>query len=149
MCASGDVVSSTSLRWRTSSILDISVLGGDRSGMVWLLVFIIWWVTSKVQPDEAHPSPGWTRGRWDHRGTLLSIWPLSSNYEDNRPVMPCWHQLFHTQLVRFVEDGDVLFLPVQVKRTCSLFHDDSMKEFKSLTNNLDVQNRLSFFPPSF
>ena len=34
--------------------------GGNRSGMVWLLVFIRWCVTDKVQPDGAHPSPGRT-----------------------------------------------------------------------------------------
>ena len=59
------------------------------------LVFIIWWVTGMVQPDGVHPSPGRTCGRWVHRGTLLPIWPLSSHYEDIRPVMPCWRQLFH------------------------------------------------------
>ena len=59
---------------------------GDQSGMVWLLVFITWWVTGKVQPDGAYPSLGRTRGGWVHRGTLLSIWLLFSNYEDIRPV---------------------------------------------------------------
>ena len=66
--------------------------------VIWLLIIIIWWVTGKVQPDRAHPSPGRTGGRWVHRGTLLPIWPLSWNYEDIRPVTPCWHQLFHPWL---------------------------------------------------
>ena len=30
--------------------------GDDRSGMVWLLVFIIWWVMGRVQPDGGHIS---------------------------------------------------------------------------------------------
>ena len=67
--------------------------GGDRSGMVWLCVVIAWWVSGKVQPDGAYPSPGRTRGRWV-RGTLPPVWPLSSYYEDICLVMPCLHQLF-------------------------------------------------------
>ena len=70
--------------------------GGDRSGMVWLFVVIAWWVLGKVQPDGAYPSPGRTRGRWVYCGTLPLIWPLSSYYEYISPVMPCWHQLFHS-----------------------------------------------------
>ena len=81
--------------WCTAEGAVLVDLGGNRSGMKWLLVFIIWWITGKVQPDTARPSPGQTRGRWVHRGTLAPIGPLSLNYEDIRPEMPCWHQLFH------------------------------------------------------
>ena len=54
--------------------------GGDRSDMVCLLVVMAWWVTGKVQPDGAYPSPGRTHSRWVHRGTLPPIWPLSLCY---------------------------------------------------------------------
>ena len=42
---------------------------------------ITWWVTGKIQPDCAHPSPIQTHGNWIHHGTLPPIWPLSLNYE--------------------------------------------------------------------
>ena len=107
--AYGDVVSSTIFddapvayltppSWCTAEGTVLVDPGGDRSGMVWLCAVIAWWVLGKVQPDETHLSPGRTRGRWVHRGTLPPIWPLSSCYEDIRPGMPCWHQLFHPKL---------------------------------------------------
>ena len=49
--------------WCTAEGVALVDPGGDRSGMVWLLVFITWYVKGKVQPDGAHPSPGRTRGR--------------------------------------------------------------------------------------
>ena len=88
---------------------------GDRPDIVRLLVFITWWVTDKVQPDGAHPSPDPLRGHWVHRGTPPPIW------------------LFFFELWRYppsdavltpaispisVEGRGVLFLPVQVQRTC-------------------------------
>ena len=92
----------------------------DRSGMVWLCVVIAWWVLGKVQPGAAHPSPGRTRGRWV-RGTLPPIWPLSSYYEDIRPVMPCWDHIYipnvvyhyypNPHLLAHMETGDVCCLP--------------------------------------
>ena len=37
-----------------------------------------------------------SHGTWRSPSLSKSITlPLSSNYEDIRPVMPCWHQLFH------------------------------------------------------
>ena len=67
----------------------------DQFGIVWLVVFISGWVMGKVQPDRDYPFPGQTGGLCVHHGTIPPIWPLSSNYEDIHPVIPCFHQLFH------------------------------------------------------
>ena len=82
-------------RWYALLLLFFLRFSSIRFGMVWLLFVIVWWVTGKVQPGGDYPSPGRTRGRRVHRGTLPPVWPLSSYYEAIRPVMPCWHQLFH------------------------------------------------------
>ena len=84
-----------------------------------MIYFIICWVTGKVQPDGAHPSPGRSRGRWVYRGTLPPIWPLSSNYEDIRSDAVLTSAILPIT-GRLVEGGNILFLPVQIQRTCPL-----------------------------
>ena len=73
-----------------------SLLTRAATDPVWYgcFVFITCWVTGKVQPDRAYPSPGRTRGCLVHCETLPHIWPFSSYYEDIRLVMPYWHQPF-------------------------------------------------------
>ena len=61
--------------WCTAEGAVLVDLVGDRSGMVYLLVFIIWWVTHKVQDDGVHPFSGRTLGRWIHCRTLPPILP--------------------------------------------------------------------------
>ena len=75
--------------WYTAEGAVLVDPGCDRSGMVWLRVVITWRVTGKLQPDGAHPSPDRIRGSLVYHGALPPIWPLSSNYEDIRPVMLC------------------------------------------------------------
>ena len=48
--------------------------------------------------------------------TLLPIWLFSSNHEDIHPVMPAISPITG----RLLEGRSVLFLPVQVQRTCPL-----------------------------
>ena len=93
----------TPLSWCTAEGVVTVDPGGDRSSMVWLLVFIIWRVTGKVHPNGAHSSPGRTRGRWVHRGILPPIWPLSSTYEDICPVIS--PTLFYIYLERIMTDA--------------------------------------------
>ena len=101
--------------WCTMKGAILVDLGGDRSSMIWLFIVIAWWVIGKVHPDGAHPSPSRTRGCWVHCGTLPSIWPFSSNYEDICPVMLCWHQLFHPQLEDSWRVGESYSFPYRSK----------------------------------
>ena len=95
-----------------------------------LLFFIIRWVTGKVQPDGAHPSPGQTYGPWVHCGTLPSIWPLLFELwrypSSDAMLTPAISPLTG----RLMEGRNILFLPIQVQRTCTLptVHQHHKKE---------------------
>ena len=74
------------------------------------------WLEGKIHPDGSHPSLGRTRDRSVRRGTLPCIWPLSSKYEDIRPMMPFWHQLFDPKLGDSWRAGVSYSFPYRSKR---------------------------------
>ena len=67
-------------------------LSGDRSGMVWLLVLITWWVMGKIQHDRAHPSPRWTHWTtgWNpsaHLALFFTLWKYPPSYAVTTPAI--------------------------------------------------------------
>ena len=93
--------------------------GGNWFSMVWLLVFISWWLKGKVQPNGS-PSL-----------SMSNTWPLSSLWNPSTNlalVFELWRHPSSDVLtsaissitVRLKEGWSVLFLPIQVQRTCPL-----------------------------